>query len=393
MSKEKTKQEVTSESFVALKKESISSAMEFLQKKHNISSTDASDPYLKIKKFPVGLWGLDKALYGGIPVGKCINIWGEESSGKTTLAKRIVGRAQRTCRVCQSFMELNELNLPVKCPKCKDGGRPFYPMWVDIEHSFDPDYAETLGVITEDADNKLIVFQPESAEKAAETIDIMLQAGVDLFVLDSIGAMILESEIKKDADQSQKMAFLATMVNKIIDRIVNSMNSEFPPTSILLNQLRFAPGRYAPIPYQPGGTKIRHFPHVRIKTQRTEKSNDVFSSDNILQKSKLSMTIEKSKVGTPRTSFEYNFWHQEKLSDDPLDSKAIGDNDYENDLFSDLKTMGIVYQEKNKEVIFDEKYNTQKEIKRRIKTDPEFASKCMKEVFSKMSNIPHKKTK
>src|SRR3989344_141374 len=146
-------------------------------------------PHVDVNSIPTGSIGLDAALgVGGVPRGRIIEIFGPESSGKTTLALHIVAEAQKKGGICA---------------------------FVDAEHALDPDYAKRLGVATED----LLISQPDTGEQALEIIESLVRSGkIDVIVVDSVAALTPKAEIEGDMGQ-QHMGLQARLMSHALRKL------------------------------------------------------------------------------------------------------------------------------------------------------------------------------
>ncbi len=219
----------------------------------------------KIKTFPSGSILLDQALgIGGFPVGRVIEIFGPESSGKTTLALSAISEMQKKGGICA---------------------------FVDAEHSIDPKYAKKIGVNTEE----LILSQPDSGEQALEIVDILAKAGtIDLIIVDSVAALVPEAELKGEM-QDQTVGAQARLMSKALRKITGSLNKG-KTTIIFINQLREKVGVMFGNPeITPGGRALKFYSSVRMEIRRI---SSVGSGENILGNN-VRIKILKNKLAPP----------------------------------------------------------------------------------------------
>ncbi|NJR60638.1 MAG: recombinase RecA [Cyanobacteria bacterium CRU_2_1] len=197
---------------------------------------DAS--HMNVKTFSSGSTELDVALGGGYPRGRIIEIYGSESSGKTTLA-------------LQAIAEMQKL-----------GG---IAAFVDMEHALDPLYAAAIGV---DID-QMLVSQPDSGEMAMELVEQLVRSkSVDLIVVDSVAALVTEAELQADMGDFPTTS-IAWLMSKALRRLMNCLHSQC--TVIFLNQLRFKIGVvYGNPETTTGGNALKCYASMRLDTRRIQ---------------------------------------------------------------------------------------------------------------------------
>lgn len=212
-----------------------------------------------------GSLSLDAALgIGGYPKGRIIEIYGPESSGKTTLALHAIAEVQ------------------------KAGGRAAF---IDAENAIDPVYAKNLGV---DID-ELILSQPDSGEQGLEIVDVLVRSGaVDLIVIDSVAALVPQAELDGEMGDAQ-VGLQARMMSKAMRKLSGGMNRS-ETTAIFINQLREKVGIMFGNPETtPGGRALKFYSSVRIDIRRSEqikKGTDIIGN-------KTNIKIVKNKVAPP----------------------------------------------------------------------------------------------
>jgi recombination protein RecA len=222
-------------------------------------------PQQKVQVIPSGSLALDIALgVGGIPRGRIIELFGAESSGKTTVAMHVVGEAQ------------------------KMGG---VGAIIDAEHALDPTYARRLGL---DVDN-LLVSQPETGEQALEIADVLVRSGaVDIIVVDSVAALAPKAEIEGEMGD-QFVGLQARMMSQAMRKLTGNL-SRSNTAMIFINQIREKVGVMFGSPETtPGGRALKFYSSVRIKTRRTsqiKEGTDIVGSEHIAQ-------VVKNKVAPP----------------------------------------------------------------------------------------------
>lgn len=228
---------------------------------------DKSD--LSVARIPSGSVKLDKILGGGYPVGRVIEIYGPESSGKTTMALQAVAACQQEGKICA---------------------------YIDAENALNPDYVKALGVNMED----LIFSQPDSGEQALDITESLVKSGVvDLIVVDSVAALVPQAELDGEMGDAQ-VGLQARLMSKAMRKLTGAMNKS-ECTVIFINQLREKVGVfYGPNETTTGGKALRFYASVRLDVRKKEAIKE--GSEVIGHK--LGIKTAKNKVAPPMKSTE-----------------------------------------------------------------------------------------
>lgn len=225
---------------------------------------------LKINRISTGSLGVDIATGGGIPRGRIVEIYGPESSGKTTLTLQAVAEAQKLGLTCA---------------------------FIDAEHALDPEYAEKLGVSIED----LIVSQPDTGEQALEIVDMLVRSGeVGLVIVDSVAALVPKAEIEGDMGDSH-VGLQARLMSQALRKVTgNVKNTE--TTVVFINQIRMKIGVMFGNPETTtGGNALKFYSSLRLDIRRTGAVKD---GDNIIG-NETRVKVVKNKVSPPFKQAEF----------------------------------------------------------------------------------------
>jgi len=295
---------------------------------------------VNVDSVPTGCLSLDLALgVGGVPRGRIIEIYGPESSGKTTLAQHIVAEVQKL------------------------GG---IAAFVDAEHALDPDYAKKIGVKIDD----LLISQPDTGEQALEIVETLVRSnGVDVIVVDSVAALTPKAEIEGNMGDSH-MGLQARLMSQAL-RKLTAIISKSNTIVVFINQTRMKIGVYFGNPETTtGGMALKFYCSVRIEVRR---SAQIKQGDKIIG-NRVKVKVVKNKVAAPFQTTEFDIMYNEGISI----SGDILDTGVEKEV---IKKSGNSYS------FNEEKLGVGREnAKRFLKENPKITQAIKKAIIEKINN-------
>ena len=323
--------------------DTIENAMKAIQTKFGDESIMmlGEKPKVNVNVIPTGSIGLDAALgVGGLPRGRIIEIFGPESSGKTTLALHTVAEAQKMGGICA---------------------------YIDAEHAMDPEYAKRLGVKID----QLLISQPDTGEQGLDIVDSLVRSGkMDVIVIDSVAALTPKDEIEGDmgAYHVGKQARLMSQALRKLTSIVAKSKT----VVIFINQIRMQIGVMFGNPETtPGGKALKFYTSVRLDIRRIaqiKKGEEIMGG-------RVRVKVVKNKVAAPFKQTEFDLMYNEGISKEG-EMLALGEN------MGIIKKSGSSYEYNGEKI--GRGYDSARTY---LKENPKVSNEIMKIIRAKLKEI------
>ena len=304
-------------------------------------------PHVDVNAVSTGSIGLDAALgVGGLPRGRIIEIFGPESSGKTTLALHVVAEAQKLNGLCA---------------------------FIDAEHAMDPEYAKKLGVKIDE----LLISQPDNGEQALEIVESLVRSGkMDVIVIDSVAALTPKDEIEGDMG-AQHMGKQARLMSQAL-RKLTAIVAKSKTIVIFINQIRMQIGVMFGNPETtPGGKALKFYTSVRLDIRRIaqiKKGEEIMGG-------RIRVKVVKNKVAAPFKQTEFDLMYNEGISTEG-EMIALGEK------MGIIKKAGMSYEWATTEKEEDKKLGRGYDATRQfLKENPKISEKILKEIRAKLKEI------
>ncbi len=298
-------------------------------------------PHVDVNSISTGSLGLDNALgIGGVPRGRVVEIFGPESSGKTTLALHIIAEAQKMGGVCA---------------------------FIDAEHAMDPEYSQKLGVKVD----QLLISQPDNGEQALEIVDSLVRSGkLDVIVIDSVAALTPKDEIEGDmgAYHVGKQARLMSQALRKLTAIVARSKT----VVIFINQIRMQIGVMFGNPETtPGGKALKFYTSVRLDIRRIAQ---IKKGDEVMG-GRVRVKVVKNKVAAPFKQTEFDLMYNEGISKEG-EILALGEK------FGIIEKSGSSYKYQGESL--GRGYDASR---MKLKEDKKLSSEILKQIRTKLKEI------
>jgi recombination protein RecA len=310
----------------------------------------------EIERVPIGIFPLDFAIGGGIPVNRVSIIYGPESSTKTSLLLKIIAAFQK---------------------------RKQTVALIETEYSLEPKWVEQMGVSMKD----LVLFRPTTAEQAVDMVQAILHADdVGLVCLDSVGSLVTAHEIESESGK-RTVAGASMLTTELMKKIVSAFNTESQrghfPTVVLVNQIRSRIGAmYQDPEIMPGGNLLRFAASLTIRLYAKDKMVKEIS-DKVPAYKEVKGAIRKHKIPIASKSFEYDMCIVNK------NGLKVGDVDAWPTVVAYLKQTGLMAkQEKGGWTCLGKKFSTIEQVKELYDTDPASQLAINEKLFESAALLP-----
>lgn len=325
----------------------------------------ATDSLLRkdFDRIPTGIFSVDYATGGGIPIGVISRFIGKESSGKTALALKAVAGAQKLCRECLTpgkVIKGKKENEPIlECPKCGKS-KGFRVVWFDAEGVWSRKWSEKFGIVLP----WTYVIRTEFAEQGIDTADALLRSGeFDLLVVDSIAHLTPMAEIEESTEKWQ-IGLAARLVNKALRKWVSAMTAAgskggIVPTMILINQIRYNIGGWGNPEVCPGG-KGQDFASsldLYLKQNKKEDTKGYLYEGDKTVAMHTHFAVSKSRVCPPKLEGTYKMWLADNVNG------KTGDTDDVAVVFSYAKKYELLKKNGVEYELLGKKFKAQKDAR------------------------------
>lgn len=330
-----------------MEKKTLAEAAANLKKKYGydvVMEMDKNKDF-KVDTISTGCFSLDAAFGNGIPKGRIIEVFGEESSGKSTLSQFIIAQLQ------------------------KSGGKAAL---IDVENAFDGEYAKNIGVKVDE----LLVAQPATLEESFDVVKELVETNeVDIIVVDSVAALVPKSEAEGEEMLKDSMAVQARLMSKAL-RILTGPISKSKTIVIFINQVRDKVGvMFGKKETTPGGKALKFFASIRVEVKKGEAIKD---SDGKQIGNWLKATMVKNKVGFPWQKAEFELYY----------AKGI---DLHGDALDYGEQIGVIAKSGNSYSFGETKLgNNRGNAKNKLASDEELYQKVRKAIDEKILSLSKK---
>ena len=379
----------------------------------------ADAPGASIVRLSSGVFAINYALGGGFPMGKTSQIYGLQSSGKTSLALKTAASAQQTCRHCasrafprkipvlvnQETGERREVSKkkkvkPEEVPEgfqvlveedlddlvCKCGKfESMTVIWLDLERDYKNVWATAMGVDCQ----KVRLSQPEYAEAAMDMTDALMRTGeIDLFVIDSIAQMTPKKEIEASYD-AEFYALLAKKVNRMMRKVGSAQSAQgglmnaTATTVLMINQVRDSMSTYGSHETRPGGRGQLFANSTEIRLRRKEYKSFTRKEVKYTAAIVTAFVCKKNRTSVPETEGVYQMWLRKWNEKETGIFRVAGDTDERNTIISYAQQYGVLTDDPPY-IFKEEKFESDEDLDYRFDTDQEFAWELRQHVMETM---------